>query len=201
MKLEPINYETSWFYILGFSEMATGQRKVALFLCVVFSILRVLCTTVVTGGITKIEKQDLLAHKDLLDGLNLAVRVQNAQEPKPPFKFVFLPYTLQASSQVVEGTLYRATVKLVPSKCKNDLNETREGFEACGVDLVNPEVLRQEKCCEFEIWSRPWLPEKERLIIQKQECKPSSVDGTAQSCPFRLTMKFNFTLHYNQPQG
>lgn len=181
--------------------MARGQQKIAFVLCVVFAILHVLHTALLTGGITKIEKHNLLNHSELFAGLDQAIRLENASEPKPPFKLVYLPYTLEASSQVVQGTLYRANVKLAPSKCKNDLNETREGIDACGVDFLNPGVLREEKCCDFEIWSRPWLPGKDRLLIQKAECKPSSVSGQAQPCRFRWTVKFNLSAPCNLSQG
>lgn len=181
--------------------MARGRRKVILVLCAVFAIFYVSNAAVIPGGITKIEKLDLLKHKELLEGLNQAVRVENARQPNMPFKLVYLPYTLDASSQVVQGTLYRASVKLAPSKCRNVLNDTREGIEACGVDFLNPDVLQQEKFCEFEIWSRPWLAGKERLMIQKAECKPSSVAGQTPPCRIRWTLKFNLNPPCSLPQG
>ena len=161
------------------------QLKLAFVSYVIFAILHILDTAMIPGGITHIEKHDLLSHPELFKGLDQAIRLENAKEPKPPFKFVYLPYTLDASSQVVQGTMYRASVTLAPSKCRNDLNETREGIEACGVEFLSPDVLRQEKCCTFEIWSRPWLPGPERVLVQKAECK-------SLSCSYRIrwTMKF-----------
>ena len=185
--------------------MASAQQKVAFFLCLAFTIFGVLHTTVapvsLPGGITKIEKQDLHKHRDLLQGLKQAVRLENARHPKPPFKFVYLPYTLEASSQVVQGTSYRASVKLAPSKCRNDFSETREGLEACGVDLVNPEVLQQQKCCEFEIWSRPWLPGKDRLLIQKAECTASSAAIATPPRHLSCTVKLYVNAQYNSLKG
>ena len=148
-----------------------------------------------------IEQDKLPAHTELLVGLKQAVRLENAREPKPPFKFVFLPYTLSAASQIVEGTMYRANVNLAPSKCPNNLNETREGIEACGVDFLKPDILKLEKHCMFEIWSRPWLAGKERVLIRKAECKPTATKQT-QPCRFRVTMKFTFNPLCNlQPKG
>ena len=171
--------------------MVNAQLKHAIaVLCVVFPFLRMFKSAVIPGGITKIEQHDLCRHKELLEGLNKVVRLENAKQPRPVFKFVYLPYTLEATSQVVQGSIYRASVKLAPSKCRNDLNETREGIEACGLDFLNPSVLQQEKSCTFEIWSRPWLAEPERLLVQKAECKPST-SGQAQPYRIRWTMKVN----------
>lgn len=80
---------------------------------------------------------------------------------------------------------------IAPSNCPNALNETREGIEACAVDFLKPEVLKQEKCCAFEIWSRPWLAEKERLLVQRAECRPSFTAGQTQPGHFRVTMKLS----------
>ena len=153
--------------------MATAQQKVAFFLCLVLPRFGILHTAVITGGITVIETYNLRKYPDLLEGLKLAVRLVNAREVSK-YKFVYLPNTLKASKQVVQGVLYRASVTLAPSKCKNDASEMREDFETCGVDFLCPEVLQQQKSCEFLIWSQPWLPEQDRLSIEKAECKPSS---------------------------
>lgn len=171
--------------------MVDGHTKLVLVSCLVFAVLRLVHNASIPGGVTKIERDKLSRHLELLEGLKLAVRLENSREPKPSFKFVYLPYTLDASSQVVQGTVYRANVKIAPSKCPNALNETREGIEACGVDFLQPEVLKQEKCCAFEIWSRPWLAGKERLLVQKAECKPSFTAGQTQSGRFHVTMKLN----------
>ena len=151
--------------------MAAAQQKVTFFLCLVFTFFGVLHTAA-TGAITVIEKQDIPKYPELLQGLSQALRLVNERDPKPSFKFVYLPDTLKASSQVVQGTLYRVNVKIAPSTCRNDFSETREGLEACAVDFLSPDVLQQEKSCEFLIWSRLWLSGKDRLLIQKAECRP-----------------------------
>ena len=171
--------------------MANGQTKLTLASCLAFAVLRLVHNASIPGGVTKIERENLSSHTELLEGLKQAVRLENSREPKPPFKFVYLPYTLDASSQVVQGIMYRANVKIAPSNCLNALNETREGIEACGVDFLKPEVLKQEKCCSFEIWSRPWLAGQERLLVQKAECTPSFTEGQTQSGDFRVTMKLS----------
>lgn len=171
--------------------MADGQTKLALASCLAFAVLCLVHNASVPGGVTKIEREKLSSHTELLEGLKLAVRLENSREPKPPFKFVYLPYTLDASSQVVQGITYRANVRIAPSNCPNALNETREGIVACAVDFLKPEVLKQEKCCAFEIWSRPWLGGKERLLVQKAECTPSFTAGQTQPGHFRVTMKLS----------
>ena len=186
---------------LQWLKMADGRTKFALCSCLVFAVLRLVDSAFIPGGVTKIERDKLSSHTELLEGLKLAVRLENSREPKPSFKFVYLPYTIDASSQVVQGTMYRANVKIAPSNCLNALNETREGIEACGVDFLKPDVLKQEKCCAFEIWSRPWLAGKERLLVQKAECKPSFTAGQTQPGQFRVTMKFNVYPLCNGEQG
>jgi len=185
-----INYETGGLQF-QWPKMADGQTKLALASCLAFAVLRLVHNASVPGGVTKIEREKLSTHTELLEGLKLAVRLENSREPKPPFKFVYLPYTLDASSQVVQGITYRANVMIAPSNCPNALNETREGIEACAVDFLKPEVLKQEKCCAFEIWSRPWLTGKERLLVQKAECTPSLTAGQTQPGHFRVTMKLS----------
>lgn len=171
--------------------MVDGRTKLALASCLALVVLRLVHGVSLTGGVTKIEREKLSSHIELLEGLKQAVRLENSREPKPSFKFVYLPYTLDASSQVVQGVLYRANVKIAPSNCLNTLNETREGIEACGVDFLKPEVLKQEKCCAFEIWSRPWLAGQERLVVQKAECAPSFTAGQAQPGHFRVAMNLS----------
>ena len=171
--------------------MVDGRTKLALASCLALAVLRLVHCVSFTGGVTKIEREKLSSHTELLEGLKQAVRLENSREPKPSLKFVYLPYTLDASSQVVQGVLYRANVKIAPSNCLNALNETREGIEACGVDFLKPEVLKQEKCCAFEIWSRPWLSGQERLVVQKAECAPSSTAGQAQPGHFRVAMNLS----------
>ena len=181
--------------------MADGQRKLALASCLAFAVLPLVHCVSLPGGVTKIEREKLSSHTELLEGLKQAVRLENTREPKPPFKFVYLPFTLDASSQVVQGILYRANVKIAPSNCLNALNETREGIEACGVDFLKPEVLKQEKCCSFEIWSRPWLTGQERLVVQKAECAPFFTAEQTQPGHFRVTMKLSVYPACNPVNG
>lgn len=169
--------------------MADDRTKLAFASFLAFAVLHLVHSVSLPGGVTQIEREKLSSHTELLEGLKQAVRLENSREPKPSYKFVYLPYTLDASSQVVQGILYRANVKIAPSNCLNALNETREGIEACGVDFLKPEVLKQEKCCLFEIWSRPWLAGQERLVVQKAECAPSFTAGQTQPGHFGVTMK------------
>lgn len=181
--------------------MAVFEIHLLLVFCFAFGTIRFVQPATIPGAMINIEQDKLSAHTELLEGLKQAVRLENAREPKPPFKFVYLPYTLFAASQIVEGTMYRANVNLAPSKCPNNLNETREGIEACGVDFLKLDILKLEKHCMFEIWSRPWLAGKERVLIRKAECKPTAIRQT-QPCRFRVTMKFTFNPLCNlQPKG
>ena len=67
--------------------------------------------------------------------------------------------TLQASEQVVEGTLYRVALKIVP------VNKQLEQK-----DCINEDDSLPEKFVCFTVWHRPWLEQDEdaRLIVEKE---------------------------------
>lgn len=64
------------------------------------------------------------------------------------------------SSQVVSGAIYRIKVELVESTCRNiDENDGK------GIKLCPARDDHKMKLCTVSIWTRPWLPEGEKTII------------------------------------
>ncbi|XP_075333127.1 cystatin-C-like [Odontesthes bonariensis] len=60
---------------------------------------------------------------------------------------------VRAQSQVVAGTNYVITVKLVKNGCRKDA--VNEELEEC--NLTSSPVNAQPYQCTFTVWSRPWL--------------------------------------------
>ena len=114
---------------------------------------------ILVGGIQEIDKVDLRDYSDLQKGLKVAEQKLNAESEIASAEFVFVPETIRASVQVVQGSLYRVTAKAAPDYCVtvNDLEK-----------LADCEEL--SKTCSFKIWSRVWLPHPRDLMIQDWEC-------------------------------
>ncbi|CAB4031677.1 cystatin-1-like [Paramuricea clavata] len=101
------------------------------------------------GGQTAIPHDNINQYQDLLDGINKAeAEILNED-------LTFDSNSLQVTSQVVQGTLYRVEVDVQPKSCS--------GSESCNV----------VKHCSFKIWSRQWLllSEDEKLKIMDITCQ------------------------------
>ncbi|CAB3989677.1 Vesicle-trafficking SEC22a [Paramuricea clavata] len=99
------------------------------------------------GGETAIPEDKLNQYEDLQAGINKAeAEILNEDQ------LSFDKNSLQATSQVVQGTLYRVKVDVQPKSCSDS--------ESCNI----------VKHCSFEIWSRVWLSEDEKLKIQNITC-------------------------------
>ena len=115
---------------------------------------------ILLGGIQEIDKADLRDYSDLQKGLKVAEQKLNTAESEiASAEFVFVPETIRASVQVVQGSLYRVTAKAAPDYCV-----IVNGLEK----LADCEEL--SKTCSFKIWSRVWLPHPQDLIIKDWEC-------------------------------
>ena len=98
------------------------------------------------GGQTPIPKEKLNDHTDLILGIVKA-------EAKMDSHFAFVKDSLQATSQVVQGIMYRVKIDAQPKSCS----------ASATCDVV--------KHCSFKIWSRVWLPdEDEKLKILDFAC-------------------------------
>jgi hypothetical protein len=99
------------------------------------------------GEQTAIPHDELNQYQDLHAGINKA-----AAEILNEDLMSFDPNSLQVTSQVVQGTLYRVKVDVQPKSCSSS--------ESCNV----------VKHCSFKIWSRLWLSENEKLKILDIAC-------------------------------
>ena len=98
------------------------------------------------GGETAISQDKINQYQDLQAGINkAAAEILNED-------LSFDKNSLQVTSQVVQGTLYHVEVDVQPKSCS--------GSESCNV----------VKHCLFQIWSRLWLSENEKLKIQNIAC-------------------------------
>lgn len=99
------------------------------------------------GGQQPIPKEKLNDYRDLIWGIVKA-------EAEMDSHFAFVKDSLQATSQVVRGMMYRVKIDAQPKSCSTS---------ATGCDVV--------KHCSFKIWSRVWLPdEDEKLKILDFAC-------------------------------
>ena len=97
----------------------------------------------IVGGQKVIPHEEFYKYKDLLeDILKKAAGELNQGE-------VFNLDSLQVTSQVVQGVLYHVNVDVKQESCSHN----------CTV-----------KHCTFEIWSRVWLPEEEKLKMKQFHC-------------------------------
>lgn len=149
-------------------------------------ILSANCTTLAhkplqPGGIQNFT--GILKDPYLLQGLDIALMHHNNEGIDgtgliPANKYVYLPNTLSATLQGVEGKLFRAHVQIAPSICPNDDEHAYLRVEECSVQDINSPVIRRLiRKCEFEIWSRPWLPIPNALTAKKIKCVPLPVSS------------------------
>ena len=117
------------------------------------------------GGEVEVSKNDFY----LLRGLDTAVMEENAKM-KTAEKFVFLPDTIQATSQVVQGNIYRVQVSIAKSVCRNDEKHKLSRIDKCPVKSLAPGGVGESRCCRFVIWSRPWLKGNESMIVRNANC-------------------------------
>jgi hypothetical protein len=101
------------------------------------------------GGFRPIPNEDLGKYTDLQEGLRQAMELNQ--------NVIFDRNSLVVKSKVVQGVLYDVNVDVRQSCSASSPSE--------------PENCNVKKHCSFQIWSRAWLPEDEKLIVQPLECK------------------------------
>lgn len=123
------------------------------------------CIAMMTGGISTVDQP--LKSTEIMKGLdifltNVKNRALQANCPNCLYMYKGICYTLQASEQVVQGTLYRVALKVVPVDKQLD-------HESCipEDDLVLLAKSGERFVC-FTIWFRPWLKENERFIVKEK---------------------------------
>ena len=117
------------------------------------------------GGETKIDQEKIFKgeYSDLLGFVDEAVAEEN-DKMNSIFRYVWLPESIEASSQVVQGVLYHVHVDIAPSTCrKSKEDRLKVRVDYCTVDEELSSELTQH--CEFEIWSRVWMKAPDKLKI------------------------------------
>ena len=116
-----------------------------------------------TGGISGIDKSDIENMTDIKKGLDIFLKEEDkglASTPNVLYKSICK--TLRASSQIVQGVLYRVAVEIVPV----DIKVFSSG-NCILKELAKPSDI---KFGCFTIWSRPWLEDvKQGFIVDKQD--------------------------------
>lgn len=118
------------------------------------------------GGISEI---DPLAKGVMSAEIDEGVDIYVKKETKDGADFIYKEIcgTLRASSQVIQGSLYRVAFEMVP------LDKSSSSSHCIEKDTLRKlPVLERGKVklgC-FTIWSRPWMKEKsERFIVTKKD--------------------------------
>ena len=113
------------------------------------------CRAMMTGGISQLENP--YQYKEISDGVKVFLKKLKANEGRA---YEVVCATLKASSQVVQGTLYRVAMEVVPEG-----NDNKVYASAC----VGGRPGKDGKFVCFTIWSRPWLEDKKaRLIVEEK---------------------------------
>merc|ERR1712243_132703 len=111
----------------------------------------VLCVAYATagkpGGEEKMTMEEILATKDILDGINQEVERYNLKRLNE--YRVVRHSILRATKQVVAGMLYQVKVNMVESECKNVKENDGKTIEECPA-----KAGKRTRICLFSIWSR-----------------------------------------------
>ena len=105
---------------------------------------------------------------DLLQGLDLVLDQFN-DERGALFKFVFLPGSIDARRTVKDGNKFCVRVQIVPSTCRNTVENMSKRIDKCPVNFSDQNAIDQTLWCDIEMLSRPWL---NNIQIQKRVCQP-----------------------------
>lgn len=110
-----------------------------------------ICCATMTGG--KLQLKNPYKYKEITDGITVILERMKVNNG---LAYKVVCDTLKASSQVVQGTLYRVAMKVAPEG--NDPG-------AC----IGGTTGRDERFVCFTIWSRPWLPDaNSRFIVEEK---------------------------------
>ena len=104
---------------------------------------------------------------DLLQGLDLVLDQFN-DENRALFKFVFLPGSIDARRTVKNGNKFCVRVQIVPSTCRNTVENMSKRIDKCPVNFRNQSAIDQTLWCYIEMLSRPWL---NNIQIQERVCQ------------------------------
>ena len=115
------------------------------------------CIAMMTGGISTVDQPS--KSTAIMEGLDIFL-TNESQALQNVFIYKGICNTLQASVQVVQGTLYRVALKIAPVDKQPDQEDCVKGDDS---------VVGDEKFVCFAVWARPWLEDKEkRVIVEKK---------------------------------
>lgn len=109
-----------------------------------------------TGGISRMNKTDT---PDVMEGVSRYLKSIN--ERLPAFDYKAECDKLEVSSQVVQGTMYRVALEIVPVEKDAIHSDCIHGSDNVRLDKGDVKFV-----C-LEIWSRPWLEPPEMLIVKR----------------------------------
>lgn len=118
------------------------------------------CLTMMTGGISRVDERDM--PEVIKEGVRLYLK--NINEHHSVYNYKAICEKLEASSQIVQGALYRVALEIIP------VEDAINSDCIQGSDSFLLEKGDKKFVC-LTIWSRPWLSESKRLIV-KQVSEP-----------------------------
>lgn len=104
---------------------------------------------------------------DLLQALDLVLDQFN-DEKGALLKYVFLPGSVDARRTVKDGNKFRVRVQIVPSSCRNTVENMSKRIDKCPVNFSDQNAIDQTLWCDIEMLSGPWL---NNIQIQKRVCQ------------------------------
>lgn len=127
------------------------------------------CLATMTGGISRLD----LKNKDNRDVIMKGIGIFLEKLRKQDSPLVYRPICVQASSQVVQGVLYRVAMEIAP---EDSVFSRAIDFD-CIPEADRPSLTNGDKrfVC-FSIWERVWLPKPESFIVKVEN------ESDVQSC-------------------
>lgn len=119
-----------------------------------------------TGGITTLDSSEIKNNPIIKRGVENFLKKLNQDQGSPDVYKLICGSVPEASSQVVQGALYRVKMEIIPvpvDSANKDLCIRDEE--------ANSSLLAKKSTVCFTIWSRPWLDESKSFIVQEQECQ------------------------------
>merc|ERR1712212_885965 len=142
--------------VIGRFDLVGVEEGIIMFTIIVFALLSAACAhTGKHGGTRPMEIKDVMANKDIMGGLDKAVDKFNSGR-RNEYRVV-RHSMVKATQQVVAGKLYKVTVRMVKSICKNVEENDGKTIKDC------PAKEARFSICIVSVWVRDWLPEPKKI--------------------------------------
>lgn len=126
------------------------------------SCLSKLTGTGMTGGISHLDLKDSENMEVIRKGIGIFLERLQKQDAS---HVLYRPICVQASSQVVQGVLYRVAMEIVP---EDSAYSRAIDFDCIPEADSSPLAKKDKRFACFSIWSREWLPFHESFIVEEQ---------------------------------